>query len=192
MNVVELTFNEVGSKYVAEFSVDGDFNLHIEKPRGGEVFISKSTVFDEGATFVRELKMGDYQGVLDKDFSEVITPKAYRITSSTQYVKAVVTAYEEIIEKKGTQTLLVYRNNHEEGAFTIEYKEGMTWEEWCNSDLNNTELVAGDRYIHYGEGMPELLFDGNFSGDYPVPGTDTINKSDVISPDMKYITWWYD
>lgn len=35
MNVVELTFNEVGSKYVAEFSVDGDFNLHIEKPRGG-------------------------------------------------------------------------------------------------------------------------------------------------------------
>lgn len=169
-------------------------SICISKNRGGgEVFISKSTVFDEGATFVRELKMRSYQSVLDKDFSELITPKAYRITSSTQYVKAIVSSYEEIQEKNSTLTQTIYRNDSIDEAIQIEYEEGMTWEEWCNSDLNNTELVAGSHYIHYGnDTMPELLFDGNFSGDYPVPGSDTINKSDVISPDMKYITWWYD
>lgn len=133
--------------------------------------------------------MGDYQGVLDKDFSEVITPKAYRITSSTQYVKAVVTAYEEIIEKKNTQTLLVYRNNQEGGAFTIEYEEGMTWRDWVNSsyNLNPTtnkpylKIDGEDIYWKYSDGMTGSIHNEN--EDYSKPEIDDliINKTYYVA-----------
>ena len=94
---MELTFNQVGKQYIAEFTASADFNLHIEKHWGGGVVnISKCSVDEEGATYVQELKMGDYQSVLDKDFSEKVYPKHYRIVSNTQYLRAFVTSEGEI------------------------------------------------------------------------------------------------
>lgn len=98
---MELTFNQEGKKFVAEFTASADFNLHIEKHWGGEVSILKSTVDEEGATYVQELKMGEYQSVLDKDFSEKVYPKHYRIVSSTQYLRAFVTSEGEISAGSG-------------------------------------------------------------------------------------------
>ena len=91
-------------------------------------------------------------------------------------------------------TLDVTRSNGE--IVTINYEEGMTWYEWCNSELNNTEFVCygnGDsKTIHYGDGSPEMLVNADYAGNYPSYKDDTIKTTNVISKDMNYTTAWFD
>ena len=92
-------------------------------------------------------------------------------------------------------TLTIKRLNGDD--VTITYKEGMTWCEWCESELNNTEFVcwhsSDGGNIHFGDGSPELLVNADFAGDYPgSQGNDIIKATDVISKDINYTTWWYD
>lgn len=91
-------------------------------------------------------------------------------------------------------TTNVTRYNGE--VVTINYEEGMTWYEWCNSELNNTELVCDSddegTNVQWGLGSPEFLVKADYSGGYPKPNTDFIKGPHVISQDIRYVTYWYD
>ena len=40
---MELTFNKVKENYEAEFEVTSDFNLHIERKQGGNIYFYQRT-----------------------------------------------------------------------------------------------------------------------------------------------------
>jgi hypothetical protein len=91
-------------------------------------------------------------------------------------------------------TLNVTRYNGE--IVTINYEEGMTWYEWCNSELNNTEFICYQNddkgTIHFGDGSSEMIINADFAGDYPSYKEDTIKTIDVISKDINYTTYWFE
>jgi hypothetical protein len=86
-------------------------------------------------------------------------------------------------------TLNVTRYNGE--IVTINYEEGMTWYEWCNSKHNTIGLSAYIQegypeynYVHYGNGSPELLSIASGGG--------LVLSQDVISSNLDYITQYLD
>lgn len=91
---MNLEFIKVGDDYVAEFKVEGDFNLHIEKSKG-ELAIYQSSV--EGAKY-DYVKTGTthYDKVVDLDFVGVIYPKYIKIECATLPTLAVVTSAGEV------------------------------------------------------------------------------------------------
>jgi hypothetical protein len=90
-------------------------------------------------------------------------------------------------------TLIVTRYNGE--IVPINYEEGMTWYEWCNSELNNTKFICYQNddkgTIHFGDSSPEMIINADFAGNYP-SYEDTIKTIDVISKDINYTTVWLD
>lgn len=192
--MADLNFTGNEGKYVAEVKVTADFNLHIEREGSGFWNVSVRTTEDGAYDSVKGASFNYADPVVDCDFTGVIYPKYIKIVSKVQPTKAVITSAGEVTEMGNSHTITITRHTGE--AVTITYEEGMTWYEWCNSELNNTEFVCNgnsdSETIHYGDGSVELLVNADFAGDYPIYQQDTIKSTDVISQDIRYATYWYD
>ena len=61
--------------------------------------------------------------------------------------------YEDILDEYGKndkiKTLSIIESRNGSAVITITYKEGMTWEQWCNSEYNTNEefYVTGSNLV---------------------------------------------
>lgn len=90
---MELTFNKVGNKYISEFEVTADFNIHIERPEGGITDIYQRTS-PEGEYAVVEGFDTNGKSVIDVDFTALVYPKWIRVVCGNKPTVGVVTIAE--------------------------------------------------------------------------------------------------
>lgn len=143
---MEITFSKSGEVYVAEFSVTGDFNLHIEGVTAGDVQVFQRGTASGSYARVKSVNPYSYEKVYDYDFSAVVYPKYIKIVSEVEPTLAVVTSAGEVTEigakNKFSIKKHVIANDTptpiDEPAIVFEIpREGMTWREYCaeNSDF---------------------------------------------------------
>ena len=80
---MELTFNNINNKWVAEFEAAAHFNLHLERDSEGRLDIYSNGV-------IADIPYQDRKLVVDMDFAVAI-PKQFKIVSASQPTVAVVT-----------------------------------------------------------------------------------------------------
>ncbi len=86
-----ITFNKVGSEYVAEFTANGTFALHIERAKAGYIKVEQSSV--QGGGYAPVLTFPDLRNhnVVDVTLSGDVFPMYMKVTCETQPSTAVVT-----------------------------------------------------------------------------------------------------
>jgi hypothetical protein len=90
---MELTFVRDGNKWVTEFEVNSDFNLHIEKG-AGSLSVLQSSVAGGKYDNVPSLYMSIEDGVMDKDVTAILYPKTLRIEAYTKEAPYAVVSSE--------------------------------------------------------------------------------------------------
>lgn len=95
---MELTFiksNALGktNAWECEFEATADFNLHIERPKGGMIYFYQRTA---GASYsiVDNVPRQVGKDAIDLDFAGVIFPKSIKVISETEPSLALVTFAE--------------------------------------------------------------------------------------------------
>lgn len=95
---MELNFIKDNNKYVSEFEVSSDFNLHIERNEGGTLYIQQRTGNGQYDTVKDAVfKLGD--SVIDYDFQALVYPKYIKIISDINPI-AYITSDGEVTEIK--------------------------------------------------------------------------------------------
>lgn len=95
---MELNFIKDNNKYVSEFEVSSDFNLHIERNEGGTLYIQQRTGNGQYDTVKDAVfKLGD--SVIDYDFQALVYPKYIKIVSDINPI-AYITSDGEVTEIK--------------------------------------------------------------------------------------------
>lgn len=97
---MELQFTKEGDKWVSEFSVSTDFNLHIEGVKQKDIRLYQSTVEGGKYAFIRSMSTlsSPFSTVFDFDFSALLYPKYLKVVCATEPTLATVTEPEEPIE----------------------------------------------------------------------------------------------
>lgn len=90
---MELTFVKDGDKWVTEFEVNGDFNIHIEKGKGS-LAVLQTTVAGGHYDSVSSLYMASDERTMDKDATALIYPKTLRIEAHTEVAPYAVISSE--------------------------------------------------------------------------------------------------
>ena len=88
---MELTFTKENNLFVSEFTVDSDFNLHVERSESGIFNIFQRTNFNGDYALVNLDKNLDNVRVIDYDFTATVYPKYIKIVSLKEPVLAEVT-----------------------------------------------------------------------------------------------------
>ena len=90
---------------------------------------------------------------------------------------------DELPGEDGLLSLTINFYNSSRTPVTIKYEEGMTWEEWCNSEYNTFGAYMDAVYVNFdfdGE-IANLYFIGNrIPGEYPPD----VVPSDIISDNV--------
>lgn len=87
---MDLKFNKQGTKWVAEFEATSDFNLHIEKERGG-IYIQQKSVREGKWDSVKNLNISPVDEVLEYGVIVPVPPMFVRIVSEIEPTMAVIT-----------------------------------------------------------------------------------------------------
>lgn len=87
---MDLTFNKEGKNFVAEFEATADFNLHIERNKGGDILLYVRTQ-GGGYDIVDDFGVQRHQGVIDYDCTALVYPKWIKIVSEVEPTFAAVT-----------------------------------------------------------------------------------------------------
>ena len=89
---MDLTFNQVGDLYVAEFKAEGPFALHLEVPTVGHLEVRQTSVEGRGYARVSEMPASDsYAPVVDRQFVGDLWPLWIQVETASQPTMAVVT-----------------------------------------------------------------------------------------------------
>lgn len=96
---MELTFNKEGKNFVAEFEATADFNLHIERNKGGDILLYVRTQ-GGGYDIVDDFGVQRHQGVIDYDCTAFVYPKWIKIVSEVEPTYAAVVSDGEVTEIK--------------------------------------------------------------------------------------------
>ena len=81
---MELIFNQINNKWVAEFEAAAHFNLHLERDSEGRLDIYSNGV-------IADIPYQDGKLVVDMDFAVAI-PKQFKIVSASQPTSCLITA----------------------------------------------------------------------------------------------------
>jgi hypothetical protein len=90
---MELTFVRDGNKWVTEFEVNSDFNLHIEKG-AGSLSVLQTSVAGGKYDNVPSLRMSPEDATMDKDVTALLYPKTLRIEAYTKEAPYAVVSSE--------------------------------------------------------------------------------------------------
>lgn len=90
---MDLIFTKEGSKWVVEFQVTSDFNLHIERESNGDIFFYQRTT-SAGDYDSIHIVPAIYDKVFDSDFTASVFPKWIKIISKSPVTNAVLTLRE--------------------------------------------------------------------------------------------------
>lgn len=88
---MELTFNQNGNKYEAEFVATSAFNLHLEREDNGYVSVyQRGTDTGEYAS-TESWGNNEATKVFDVDFASLVYPKYIKVVSRSKVNRGVVT-----------------------------------------------------------------------------------------------------
>ena len=90
---MEISFTKTNNKWVSEFQVTSDFNIHLERNEGGTITIEQRTS-DGQYDIVKSAKFPLNDKVIDCDFQALVYPKYIKIISDVNPTLAVVTFNE--------------------------------------------------------------------------------------------------
>lgn len=89
---MELVFTKENGRWVAEFEVTGDFNLHVEGVTDGNVAVYQRGASSGEYAFVRNsIAYPSYGKVYDYDFAALVYPKFIKVSCATEPTSGVVT-----------------------------------------------------------------------------------------------------
>lgn len=94
---MDLTFKTSGklfngvSGYEAEFEATADFNLHIERKKGGALLFYQKGVSDGEYDLVSDSGYYNFKEVIDLDFTALVYPKWIKVVSEVEVTMGVVT-----------------------------------------------------------------------------------------------------
>ena len=95
---MELVFHKENGLYITEFEVTSDFNVHLERSKGGKVsFYQKTT--DGNYDHIEKLSK-NIDKVFDYDFQALVYPKIIKITSECEFDVASLSTDGEVTEIK--------------------------------------------------------------------------------------------
>ena len=86
---MEITFEKVGNKYVAEFEATNDFNLHIERTEQGTLEVYQRGTAEGEYDFAWSAGIGARK-VIDYDFGALVYPKYIKVVSGSEVISASV------------------------------------------------------------------------------------------------------
>lgn len=92
------TQSETGKSWVAEFEATADFNLHIERDKGGNLMLYQRTN-GGGWDIVNDFANPRF-GAIDYDCAALIYPKFIKVVSEVEPTYAAVTSAGEVTEIK--------------------------------------------------------------------------------------------
>lgn len=92
------TKSETGKSWVAEFEATADFNLHIERDKGGNLMLYQRTS-GGGWDIVNDFANPRF-GAIDYDCAALIYPKFIKVVSEVEPTYAAVTSAGEVTEIK--------------------------------------------------------------------------------------------
>ncbi len=94
---MELNFKQSAQKfnnepaYEVEFEVTSDFNLHIERPRGGEFYVYQKGIANARYAIVDYIGGRIGKDVIDLDFIAAVYPKHIKVVCESEPSMAIVT-----------------------------------------------------------------------------------------------------
>lgn len=93
---MELNFKNKGGAYEAQVKVEGDFNIHVERPKTSLLKIYQKS--SEEGQYASESSWGSSKEpkVIDEDFSMLVYPKVVKIVSGAPVEKASVDCKEGV------------------------------------------------------------------------------------------------
>lgn len=80
--------------YVSEFQITSDFNLHVEREKGGRFLVYQKTVENGEYDIVDGIDMYRHKDVIDIDMSALVYPKYIKVVSESEVTMGVVTYAE--------------------------------------------------------------------------------------------------
>ena len=95
----DIQFTKQGKTYVAEFEVNADFNLHIEKSQSGYLYMRQRSTSGKWDS-VRNFQATDSDYIVDYDFTALVYPKQIRLVSEYAPTMCVLTSDGDVIEIK--------------------------------------------------------------------------------------------
>lgn len=142
---MNLTFIKIHDRWMAEFKVESDFNLHIEGVKQGNISLFQRTTENGEYAYIHTAVTPTSGTIYDSDFSAILYPKYIRVSCATEPTLAVVTSGGEItpIKIKSDVIPLGVSIQHVNGyAYTTE-----EWtEEGFSNDLANGVIVATEEH----------------------------------------------
>lgn len=97
---MNIEFVKQGNAYVAEFKVEADFNLHIERDKKGHITLLQRTSEGGKYALLEEFGYQDGKTVYESDAAGLIYPKFIKVVSAVMPTYAVVTSAGEVTEIK--------------------------------------------------------------------------------------------
>ena len=88
---MELNFEKQGTKWVAEFKVTGDFNLHIEREEKGFLFVQQRTTDVGEYDSVNGANFSPTDSVIDITLWDLVYPKYIKVVSEAEVTMGIVT-----------------------------------------------------------------------------------------------------
>lgn len=88
---MEVSIIKSGRRYVGEFTVTEDFNLHVEKECAGYMSLSQRTTDKGDYASLQNAGQVFYNQVIDIDIQAAIYPKYLLIESEVPIIKCIVT-----------------------------------------------------------------------------------------------------
>lgn len=163
---MELKFVETieGKEWEAEFEAHSDFNLHLERVKGGSLVVSQrgTTSGEYAAAFAKGMYEG--QAVIDYDFGALVYPKWIKVVSGSKVVSASV-------------------NFNEGGGSGSESGSGNLSLAYFYIDRNTTDSYLFDNAVagNYG-----VLYGYTFNGDNIVSAKYVLDMVSILIPDVSY------
>ena len=155
---MEITFEKIeqywgkDAAWVSEFEVTADFNLHIERKKGGRFLVYQKSVADGEYDIVDGLRK-DHKDVIDMDFVALVYPKWIKVVSEAEVTRAVVLP-------EGVATPVV--------AFRTEYDAKIYEDRKACYDAIAALLPEDDLYGETGVKLPATVtIQSMYEGDSP-------------------------
>lgn len=132
-----------------EFEATGDFNLHVERNKGGDILVYQRTA-GSGYAIVEEFRGMDNKPAIDLDFTSVVYPKFVKIVSESQPTYATITTDGEITEIKSQSKEVEVTAN---GTINVTPDAGFSY-------LNSVKVKTNVAQSGGGSGVPNYEIDG--------------------------------
>lgn len=88
---MELQFEKVGNRWIAEVEVTGNYNLNIKRVKPGSIKVFQKGSADGDYSSIASWEMAKAPSVVDYDFSALFYPKYLKIVSESEPIQGIVT-----------------------------------------------------------------------------------------------------